>query len=182
MRLSILICSLRSRERFLARLLAVLHPQCVATDKPIEILMDDRGHGVSIGVKRNALLQRASGDYVAFCDDDDLVSDNYVELVLNALSGDPDCAELRGIYTVDGQNPEPFWHTIACKEWHKKDGIYMRMPNHLNAIRRELALKAGFPDNSFGEDHEFSKRVQPLLKTQGAIAEPIYRYLYRSKK
>ena len=128
------------------------------------------------------MLGRAHGEYVAFIDDDDLVSSRYVELVTGALQQKPDCTELRGIITSDGKNPEPFHHTITCQEWCKRNGVYLRYPNHLNAIRRDLALAAGFTEKWYGEDKDFSDRVRPMLKTQGAIPETIYHYLYRTKK
>jgi cellulose synthase/poly-beta-1,6-N-acetylglucosamine synthase-like glycosyltransferase len=181
MRLSILICTLPERRAFLSRLSRVLDGQCIG--QSVEILLDDRAKGIaSIGAKRNALLRAAKGDYVAFCDDDDLVSKDYLQRVLHALKDNPDCAELRGIITTNGKNPKPFHHTITCTHWHEKDGVYLRMPNHLNAVRRELALQVGFPDNSFGEDADYSRRLHPLLKTQGSVPTVIYHYLFRSKK
>ena len=178
--LSILICTLPERAMFLRRLMASFEKQ--ARGFPVEILTDNRGKNISIGAKRNALLKRARGEYVAFVDDDDEVAANYVQLVLQALRSKPDCAELRGEITTDGKNPKPFIHTVTCQKWHEKDGVYWRMPNHLNAIRLDLALQAGFPEKSFGEDHDFSKRVQPFLKTQGDIPQTIYYYRYRSNK
>lgn len=178
--LSILICTLPERAVFLRRLTTSLERQ--SRGFPVEILTDNRGRNISIGAKRNMLLKRARGEYVAFIDDDDEVAANYVQLVLQALGSKPDCAELRGEITTNGKNPKPFIHTVACKEWHEKDGVYWRMPNHLNAIRRDLALQAGFPENNYGEDHEFSKRVQLFLKTQGDIPQTIYYYRYRSNK
>lgn len=181
MRLSILIPTMPGRERFLERLLCVLKPQ-IASHHGVEILLDDRPKPTTIGTKRNWLLQRSSADYIAFIDDDDLVATNYVELVLKALEGNPDCSELRGTITTDGKSPKPFIHTIACQEWCEKDGVYWRSPNHLNAIRRDFAIKAGFPEKNFGEDHEFSNRVKPLLKTMGQISHTIYLYQYRTRK
>ena len=61
-------------------------------------------------------------------------------------------------------------------------GEAFNLPNHLNPIRRDLAVKAGFPEKSFGEDHEFSRRVHPLLKTQADLPVSIYNYLYRTRK
>lgn len=179
MRLSLLICTIPTRAHFLHRLQQRLLPQC---GSDVEVLVDGDGTHVSIGTKRNNMLARAHGDYIAFIDDDDLVSQNYVKLVLNALTGNPDCAELRGIITEDGKNPKRFHHTIECQEWCEKDGVYLRYPNHLNAIRRDLALKAGFTEKWYGEDKDFSDRVKPMLKTMGQIPEVIYHYLYRSKK
>jgi len=180
MRLSLLICTLPERRHYLRRLHALLDPQLV--NQPVEVKHDPRPKGVLIGAKRNALLRQASGDYVAFIDDDDRVSADYVDKVLRALSSNPDCSSLVGTITFDGKNPRQFIHTIDCQTWHERDGVYYRSPNHLNAIRRDLALQAGFPENNFGEDHEFSKRVQPLLKTEAPIDGTIYFYDYRARK
>lgn len=179
-RLSILIPTLPERVGFLRRLRSVLDPQMQG--QPVELLLDARPRPVSIGTKRNALLDRARGDYVAFCDDDDLVSANYVADVLAALKDGPDCAELRGVITTNGANPKRFHHFIQCQKWEEKDGVYLRYANHLNAIKRELALQARFPEINHGEDKDFSDRVKPLLKTMGAIPRTIYFYDYRTKK
>jgi glycosyltransferase involved in cell wall biosynthesis len=180
-RLSILIPTLPSRAAFLRRLRGVLDRQCAG--QPVEVILDERLPAeATIGAKRNALLKCATGDYVAMVDDDDLVSPRYVQLVLAALRNNPDCAELWGIITEDGKNPKKFHHSIVHQEWCERNGVYLRYCNHLNAIRRDLALKAGFPDNSYGEDKTFSDRVKPLLKTMGAISQVTYRYEYRSKK
>ena len=179
-RLSILIPTLPERAGFLRRLRSVLEPQM--RGQPVELLLDERPRPVPIGNKRNALLDRARGDYVAFVDDDDLVSTNYVQDVLAALRDNPDCAELRGIITTDGGNPKNFHHTIECKAWCEKNGVYLRMPNHLNAVQRALALQVRFPETNFGEDHDYSKRLLPLLKTMGAVSRVIYLYQSRTKK
>ena len=179
-RLSILICTLPERVGFLRRLRAVLDPQMQG--QPVELLLDARPRPVSIGTKRNTLLDRARGDYVAFCDDDDLVSANYVADVLAALKDSPDCAELRGIITTDGRNQRSFHHSIEHQAWSEKDRVYLRYPNHLNPIKRELALQARFPEKNHGEDKEFSDRVKPLLKTMGASPMVTYFYQCRSVK
>ena len=179
-RLSILICTLPERANLLARLRRILDPQC--RNQPVEVLLDERPRPVSIGAKRNALLQASKGDYIAFVDDDDKVSATYVHDILRALRGNPDCSELWGIITFDGRNPKKFHHFVGCTHWHEKNGVYLRGPNHLSPVRRELALKAGFPDNSFGEDHAYSDRLLPLLKNMGACPRTLYFYDYRSAK
>jgi len=178
--LSILICTLPERGAVLQRLQQMLQRQMAR--QPVEMIFDRTGPHMTVGAKRNALLSRASGRYVAFIDDDDTVHPSYVGLVLDRLKFNPDCVELRGTMTTNGTNPKQFIHTIHCTHWHEKDGVYWRMPNHLNPIRRELAVQAGFPEKSFGEDHEFSQRVQPLLKTQAELPISIYNYLYRTRK
>ena len=80
--LSILICSLEERkEEFLSRIISILTPQIKDNDVEIVILTDDGE--MPIGTKRNLSLDVSNGKYVCFIDDDDIVSDKYVELVLS---------------------------------------------------------------------------------------------------
>lgn len=109
MKLSILICHLDQRKHLVVRLLSVLNPQLTPE---VEILTDSTP-GISIGAKRNQLLARATGQYVVFIDDDDLVSTNYVSLILQAIQNNPDVVDMEGIYTHNGQNPRPSGRLLA---------------------------------------------------------------------
>lgn len=174
-KLSILICSMSSRVDKLNKLMNVLSPQ---VNDDVEILIKTDDGEIQIGKKRNLLLEEASGDYVCFVDDDDLVSTDYVSKILEATKNNPDCCGLQGIITFQGQCPRMFIHSLQYKEWFEKNNIYYRCPNHLNPIKREIALKVKFPESNFGEDKDFSVRVLPLLKTESFISGVIYHYLY----
>lgn len=184
--LSMLICSTTERAENLRKLVAHLRQQMRRFPRQVEICVaiDEGGDGaMSIGQKRQSLLERAVGHYVAFIDDDDWVSHDYVEKVLTALTARPDCVSLHGIITTDGQNPQRFHHSMGYAAWYTgADGLHRRTPNHLNAVKRELAIQAGFPSKNFGEDHDYSKRLHPLLKTEQAVDTVLYHYWYRSKK
>ena len=183
MKLSILICHLHSRSTSIEKLLSVLKPQLV---DEVEILIEsDRGQ-LSIGAKRNKLLKRSIGDYIAFVDDDDLVSEDYVSKILKAVESNPDCCSLQGEISMTqriGRRTnnriritKPFIHSIQYDRWFEKDKIYYRCPNHLNTIKRELALQVKFPDKDRGEDRDFSTMIFPLLKTEEHIDGTIYFY------
>ncbi len=181
--LSILICSTNARAPMLRRLTGYLRAQMREYPREVEmcVLVDDGE--MSIGANRQALLERAVGHYVAFVDDDDGVSHDYVTRVLGAVQEGADCVSLRGVITTDGVRPEAFHHSLQYDRWFTRaDGLYCRMPNHLNAVKRELALKAGFPSKSFGEDHEYSRALQPLIKTEATVDSVLYYYFFRSKK
>jgi len=170
---SILICTLEDRKDLLKRLLRILKPQMVDS---VEIIIQKDSGEKTTGKKRNKLLRRANGDYVAFVDDDDVVSINYVSKILWALQENPDCCSLQGL--LIRENVEySFFHSLKYKKWFKKRGIYYRSPNHLNAIKRELALQVRFPNKNEGEDRDFSFRVRPLLKTEVVISGVLYYYL-----
>jgi len=177
-RLSILVCSLESRADKLDRLMGALTPQLTTE---VEVLTHVDAGEASIGKKRNELMEAALGDYVAFVDDDDMVSEDYVEKVLTALESDPDCASLTGIIYFANGRSAIFDHSIEHEQWYQgSDGIYYRTPNHLNAIKRSIANKVVFEDLSFGEDKRFSDKVKPFLRTEVRIPGEIY-YYYPSK-
>lgn len=182
--LSLLVCSTGARAHFLRRLERHLRAQMRRWPRRVELLVDVDDGQKPIGKKRNDLLDRAVGEYVAFIDDDDWVAHDYVDRLLRALSdGQHDCASLEGVITYDGERPERFVHTLACSEWCTEGGVHWRSPNHLNAVRRSIALEVRFPEKNFGEDHDFSKRVLPLLKSEADLGkQPLYYYWFRSKK
>lgn len=180
MKLSILICTLPKRIEMLDRLLKLLNLQY---DPDVEILVNN-DEQMSIGQKRNYLLKAAKGEYVCFIDDDDIVDAYYIERLMKGIKRGVDCCSLRGIITTDGANPKPFIHSMEYKEWFEKDGVYYRGINHLNCIKREIALQIGFPEKNHGEDYDYSMKLMKsgLLHTQQEIAETLYYYQYITKK
>jgi hypothetical protein len=101
-RLSILILTLKSRESMFDRLLSVLGPQCEGL--PVEIIVEKDDGESCIGDKRNRCLDRATGDYIAFIDDDDLVHDEYVELILNGIETGADCIGFKSLISNTGDS------------------------------------------------------------------------------
>ena len=183
MKLSVLIVTLKSRKNLLDKIYSVLIKQ--ATDD-VEILINTDSGEKSTGKKRNELLEKAVGDYVCFVDDDDIVSDDYIELILKAIEKKPDCVGIEVLKTTNGKNPTRNIHSLKTLKggyyWgYKGNSIYF-IPDHLTPIRRELALKTKFKDISKGEDTYYSMNVLQYLKTEEYIDKPIYFYLYETKK
>ena len=183
--LSILVATVPSRRDMLKRLLDFLYAQMAKFPREVEIVGDSQEH-ISIGAKRNNMLARSIGRFVAHIDDDDWVADDYIVRQLGALKAmpDADCASLCGVMTTDGKATDPFKHSICYTQWGRAaSGLYERTPEHRNAVRRDLAIRVGFPDISFGEDKAFSDRLRPLLKTEAATGDaPLYFYRYDSHK
>ena len=176
--LSILICSLNEREKMLNKLLEQLRSQKTSA---VEILVEKDNGKMLIGDKRNLLLKNSTGKYVAFIDDDDEISEDYIPKVLKAIQSEPDCCGLEGIVTTDGRKRRKFIHSLKYNRWFESKGVYYRNPNHLNTIKRDIALKVGFSSKSHGEDRDFSMAVLPHLKTEEYIEGPIYYYKYVKK-
>lgn len=149
----------------------------------VEILIDYHETDY-IGKKRNTLLGWATGDYIVFIDDDDEIASCYVSKILNVINLVPeaDCIGINGIITTDGKNKQEWFISKDYGRWFVRGNIYYRTPNHISPVKRELALKAGFPEVKFAEDYEYSMRLLPLLKSEIKIHIPIYHYKYVSNK
>ena len=187
---SILVPTMPERKNVFSRLMNVLAPQ-LTDEVEILFLNDEPGKPKkTTGEKRNELLKMARGEWVAFVDDDDLVNENYIALILHALKS-TNC-DVIGIHLLMTFNEDPetecrTYHSLRYDKWYDEPDPdrpgkrrYFRNPNHLNPVRRELAINAGFPDKSHGEDHEYSKALLPHLKTETYIHIPLYYYLARA--
>lgn len=177
--LSILIATMPKRLNQLDDLMAILIPQ--VKNEPVEVIIDPVV-SYNIGTKRNKLLSKAKGEYIVFIDDDDTISENYVWSILQACSIGNDCIGISGTYRKDmGRTHQ--WHiSKEYGSWYEKHGVYFRTPNHISPVKRHLALAAGFPEISFGEDYEYSMRLLSLLRTETIINGNIYHYEYNSRK
>jgi glycosyltransferase involved in cell wall biosynthesis len=175
--LSILIATMPKREHEFAQMISMVQVQ---QTNEVEILFDG-SMGYNIGVKRNKLLERSKGDYICFIDDDDEIASNYVSLILEACKSGADCIGISGIITTNGSDKRQWHISKDYGYWHEKDGVYLRTPNHISPVKRELALKAGFPEISFGEDAVYSERLLSFLNTEVKIEQNIYHYKYCTK-
>lgn len=194
MLLSILILTIEERYFEFNTIMSELSKQVVALSakdgidywEKIEILKDPRGPSFSKGEKRNDLLQSCTGEYFCFIDDDDMVSEIYIETLVRAIELKPDCVSLRGIFTNDGQNPEIFEHSLKYPEWRTTTNEikFERYPNHLNCIKSSIGKLFKFPPINHGEDHKWSMAVHEsnLLKNEYYTDQILYYYQYKSKK
>lgn len=189
-KLSILIPTMPTRIEFRQRLVDLLTSSMYnytltmgEREEDVELITDDTT-GISIGAKRNIMLQAATGDYLCFIDDDDRIAPNYIELIMAGIATNPDCCSLNGIITTDGKDPKPFRHSIDYKEMYEADGVYYRPPNHLNVVRSSIAKQMTFPDWQRSEDSNycFQLRDSGLLKVEYKIEPVLYYYDYVSDK
>lgn len=183
---SILIPSLNRRKHYLDRLLSVLNPQL---NDDVEVIINVDDGEKSIGTKRNELLQKATGDYIAFVDDDDMVEPYYIKEILTAIEKQPDVIGIHLLHIEDNVLRGLTYHSLKYTHWwdelNKENPSlrnYYRNPNHLNPVKREYALAIGFPEINFAEDKDYSYRILPYLKSEIYIEKPIYHYLVRSNK
>ncbi len=177
--LSILICSLQKRLVGLAPLIRELQIQ--SEGNPVEILWLGDNKKMTVGEKRNKLLSLATGDYVCFIDDDDWVADSYIDEILKALESKPDCVCFECLYTNAETAKENHVYFQHCNKSEDRDaeGIRIRMVNHLNPVKREIALKIGFPEKNFGEDSLYAINLWNSRMLQKSITIKKVLYFYR---
>jgi len=184
MQLSILIPTLPNRSVYLSELITSLNKQL---NDSIEILIDSRELTITTGEKRNSLLEKSTGKYVWFVDDDDDISENAIELILKAIETNPDVIGINGWMTTDGEQRVDWEIRLGhpyCNDPRNGKDYYLRHPNHITPMKREHAIKVKFLHITLGEDYAWAKQLndEGHLKTQEIIEKPIYHYKYRSHK
>lgn len=150
--------------------------------------MRDNGE-MSIGEKRNSLIDMSTGEYIVFIDDDDMIAIDYVEKILDAIENNkPDVIGIKGMISVIRDNnvkdEKYFYHTIENDKYFESNRGYERPPNHLNPIKRDIAIKYKFKQVSFGEDTDWAMNIcsNKELKTENYIDKTLYFYNYRPYK
>lgn len=186
--LSILICTIEGREDSFDLLFKKLQRQLFQAlslyGMESEILFECDNKELSIGAKRQKLLDRSVGTHVVFIDDDDDVNDNYIGNIIYTLVNNLSCDSVGFKIECNMQGKkETAIASNKYSDWcENKDGFkYCRTPYHKTPIRREIALKIGYKDMRFGEDYDYSKRLKEsgLIKNEHFINEVMYFYNYK---
>lgn len=152
--LSILTPAIPARIAQITALCAELQRQIGAASVEHLVLIDNRKR--SVGFKRDALLRAARGRYVAFVDDDDAVSDNYIFELLKATQSNPDVITFKQHCIVNGQVGQVEFRLGNPNEPFQPGGVTRRNAWHVCAWRRSIAIQSGFPDSNYGEDWAFA--------------------------
>lgn len=189
-KLSILIPALVSRMSSYKFLINEIERQAIEANKyngEIESIYKIDSGEMSIGEKRNFLLEKAKGEYVCFIDDDDIISSTYIKDLFTAIEQNKDCCSLMGVITTDNQDPQIFEHSIKYPIYCTNDTgaiKFERYPNHLNAIKSSIAKQFKFPEINHGEDTDWATQIKEsgLIKTEAYIPNIIYHYQYVTNK
>ena len=185
--LSILIPTVVGREAKLQKLLNILNAQQDEENpgeaNDIEVLVDKDNKEVSIGAKRQRLLENSKGEYVVFIDDDDEVSHDYIREICKAIQSKPDAVGFKIECTFNGTGKCMASASSRYSDWSEDvDGFkYVRSIYHKTPLKREIALKVGFEDRRFGEDYVYSMGVMKHIKSENYINKVLYFYKYNDE-
>ena len=182
-KLTICIPSVTERSNVFTELFNHISKQIVNNRSEVEILCDIDNKEVSIGAKRQRMLQKALGKYVTMVDDDDFVADDFVERILTAIDSNPDFIG----FEIDCSGTAGKTESVSndWNDWAENIGgfDYVRTPYHKSPIKTEIARQIGFNDMRYGEDYDFSKRLKQssLIQTQVYIQKTMYFYRYKDE-
>lgn len=160
------------RDTLLAKLFAQAHK------KPVEILslIDNRTR--TIGAKRQALVDIARGDYLIFCDDDDDISEDYVEMLLAAAEGQPDVITFEQVAKWNGDESRVIFQLGQEDGNFNPGGVTMRAPWHVCAWRRTLVADCVFPHTNWGEDRNWSAQARRMATREAHIKKVLHFYTH----
>jgi len=172
--LSILTPAVPSRIGQVQKLCEHLQKQIGALPVEHLILIDNKRR--SVGEKRDALLRMARGEYVAFVDDDDWVSDDYVAAILKAVDGTPDVITFRQLSSINGASGEIVFGLGNPNEAFVAGGSARRNAWHVCAWRRSLAILSSFPPINYGEDWAYASRLCGLPNLKSAHVDRVLHF------
>ena len=172
------------REQF-AKLLEEIKRQIVANkyEDIVEVVINEDNKEISIGKKRQELLEASSGKWVVGIDSDDWISEDYLHDIVMALKNNTQIDHVGFLEDCDinGEKSLSIF-SIRHKHWAENfDGYdHIRCANPKSVILREKALMVGFEDSRFGEDRIFSEAVTSLLTSEIFIEKSLYLYRHIS--
>jgi hypothetical protein len=182
---SILIASVPERLEKLDKLFKNLQNQITNNGlyEKVEILALLDNKLKTVGSKRQALLETSSGRFVAYLDDDDTVSNDYVKEIVTAAEQNPnvDVICFKQEARIENDPPVPVYFGLQYENTEYTYGkpIY-RKPFHICAWNTKIAKQVKFKDISFTEDWTWVEELCKIAKTQHSIDNILHYYIYNS--
>lgn len=182
--ISILIATTFDRRSQFLKLKAELERQIkfYGLQSVMDVQSFEDNKEISIGMKRQKMLELCRSLWIVFFDSDDEPYDYYCKVIYDAIERNPDidCIGMNVRMTTNGVNQQRCCHSLRYPEW--KDNVdgwdYVRNITHFNPVKREKAILAGFKDIRYGEDVDYSNRLFPLLTKEFYIEQPLFHYKY----
>ena len=180
---SVLILTIPSRvEKYWTPLYQHLEKQIADSRAKVEILTLADNKAMTIGEKRQALLDISRGKWIGFLDDDDWVSDDYVASLSQAMNDKPadvitfeqDCTVNSDKFKVDfrvGNPVEPYVPNSGKT-------LIRRPPYHICFWRSRIAKNVRFRSLSYGEDLDWISRMLPYVTLETHLDKVLHQYRF----
>ena len=181
--LSVLVCGVHTRyATFLPKIQGQLFGQyealpSVDSDR-VEIIVLTDNKKMMLGEKRNLMVDMAQGRYTVFVDDDDRIADDYLTSLLEATASDADIITFQAEVSLNGAEPKICDYSKDHRRDSNTANIYLRIPNHICCVKRDVGMKASFPSIAYGEDAGYAKILLPHLHSEHRINRVLYYYDY----
>jgi len=184
---TVMILSIPSRLDKLTDLYSRLEKQVGdRTDVEILCLVDNKS--MTIGEKRNVVLEAARGKFVACLDDDDTISDDYIEKICDNLSDEVDVLCFEQHCMINGEEVMVSFdmrHEGNDPLTRGPDGKLVtmrRLPWHMCVWKSEIAKQTPFRTLSYGEDWDWCSRMIPLVRKQVKLQDTLHYYQYTDEQ
>lgn len=180
--LTILIPTVVDRAEKFQRLVDCLAPQIIKYGGDVQVLVLWNNYERQIGAVRQKLLEEADSSYVVFIDDDDLVTDDYVDTIYPLLDGVDYIGYKVAFYDNGRKVNKPVIHSIKNTGWYDDDSGFYRRGVHINPVLRKIALKGRYDMGDYRaetprpEDETYHKNIDKYLKTENFIDREMYIY------
>jgi glycosyltransferase involved in cell wall biosynthesis len=191
-KLSILILSIPSRFDALTTLFKKIESQ-IKIPGSVEILCLVDNKSKHIADKRNDLLLSAQGKFLCYLDDDDDISDDYIDSLLSAIESNSnvDIITFNQKCTINGEDMKVYFgmgHPTQqlYRNSDKTLGDILRPPFHMCVWKSDIAKSEKFEriysfDGQSCEDYNWTSKLYPKIKTELKIDKFLHHYIYNSK-
>jgi len=185
--LSILTASIPERSAQLAILTEKIAEQI--GDLPVEHLSFIDNRKRSIGAKRDVLLRNARGTFIAYVDDDDTVSPDYVASLVDAIkiaikttleNKQVDVITFEQFARVDDAHAKIVFGLRQQNQPFVPDTEVQRAAWHVCAWRRSVAILSHFPESNYGEDWAFAEPLNRIARASIHLDKVLHYYRFNS--
>jgi len=180
---SVLLLGIPERADKLNKLVDKLDKQITDLDKNTEIevlaLIDNKHR--SVGAKRQALLDIAMGDFIAFVDDDDDISDDYIKEIYEAINKDSniDVITFKQKTFINDDAPSIIKFGLEYdNEEYCQNSVIHRKPFHMCVWNTKITKQVKFPDISKTEDWFWLEQLCKIAKTEHRIDKILHFYIF----
>ena len=192
-KLSILILSIPSRFEQMIKLYNKLESQ-IKTSGSVEIICLIDNKSKHIADKRNDLLSAAQGKFLCYLDDDDDISDDYIESLMEVIDLNENTIDIITFNqkcTINGEEMKVYFGMgnptqQLYRTQNGKLGDILRPPFHMCLWKSDIAKTEKFErvyseNGQSCEDYDWVLRLYPKIKKELKLDKILHHYIYNSK-